>query len=277
MPELASSGHPPCGGAADRADIAGAPAAGAPRPLVTHLRPEGDRVTVKVRGELDLDTSEQLRGVLRQALSSSVRGIDLDLEDVSFCDCSALNVLLALRNRALEQAKTVAIHSTSSVVDRLLALSGTRTLFARSEAEDRHDTADGPDTDRQDMADRHEAADGHGHDTQAREAADHDLRIEVAQLRRAMQTRPTIDLARGILMASFSLTSEEAWTVLVAASQNTNTKLHSLAGDLVTAVKGDALPEELQEQLSAAVARVNSSAGATGGGTDDPDPAPAAN
>ncbi|MBT2676182.1 ANTAR domain-containing protein [Streptomyces sp. ISL-14] len=113
-------------------------------------------------------------------------------------------------------------------------------------------------------------------DMETSEGADYDLRIEVAQLRRAMQTRPTIDLARGILMASFSLSSEEAWMVLVAASQNTNTKLHSLAGDLVTAVKGDALPEAVQEQLSSAVARVNSGAETTGGETKGQEPAQAA-
>ncbi|MFG2555934.1 anti-sigma factor antagonist [Streptomyces sp. NPDC048581] len=255
MPELAFSAHPPGGGAADRADTAGVPAAVSQCPLVTGLRPDGDRIIVKIRGELDLDTSEQLRGVLREALSRSVRGIDLDLEDVTFCDCSALNILLSLRHRALEQAKTVAIRSTSTAVDRLLTLSGTRTLFARS----------GPD--------EQGAADRHGQDIQAPEVADHDLRIEVAQLRRAMQTRPTIDLARGILMASFSLTSEEAWTVLVSASQNTNTKLHSLAGDLVTAVKGQALPEAVQEQLSCAVARVNPSSETTPDPAQDQSPA----
>ncbi|GAA3207417.1 hypothetical protein GCM10020256_03040 [Streptomyces thermocoprophilus] len=63
------------------------------------------------------------------------------------------------------------------------------------------------------------------------------LRVELVQLRRAMQTRPTIDLARGILMASFGLTADDAWTVLVATSQNTNTKLHHLARDLITAVR----------------------------------------
>ncbi|MGC9539667.1 ANTAR domain-containing protein [Streptomyces sp. UG1] len=87
-----------------------------------------------------------------------------------------------------------------------------------------------------------------------------DLRTEVAQLRRAMHTRPTIDLARGILMASFGLEAEDAWAVLVAVSQNTNTKLHSLAGTLVATVKGDPLPVEVREQLSSAVARVNSTA-----------------
>ncbi len=244
MPEFASSVQPPNGGAADRANAEGTPATSPLWTLVTSLRPDGDRVVVQVSGELDIDASERFRSALREALSRSVRGIDLDLEGVSFCDCSALSVLLHLRHRALEQSKTVAIHSTGTVVDRLLTLTGTHALFGH------------PDPDGEAMADQH--AQNTAQHPEASEDIQHDLRIEVAQLRRAMQTRPTIDLARGILMASFSLSSEEAWTVLVTASQNTNTKLHSLAGDLVTAVKGDALSDELQEQLSAAVARISS-------------------
>lgn len=69
-----------------------------------------------------------------------------------------------------------------------------------------------------------------------------------------MQTRPTIDLARGILMASFGLSPEAAWSVLVRTSQNTNTKLHDLAQDLVSTVHGTELPEQVQQQLAAAVA-----------------------
>lgn len=247
MPELASSAQPPDGGAADRATV-GTPAVSPLYALVTTARPDGDRLLVKVSGELDLDASERFRAVLREALSRSVRGIDLDLEDVSFCDCSTLNVLLHLRHRALERSKTVVVHSSSAAVDRLLTLTGTRPLFGGGAPDGEpattvrfRDTAQDGDPDEEAFEDDHQ-----------------DLRIEVAQLRRAMQTRPTIDLARGILMASFSLSSDEAWTVLVTASQNTNTKLHSLAGDLVTAVKGDALPDEVQEHLSAAVARVGS-------------------
>lgn len=84
-----------------------------------------------------------------------------------------------------------------------------------------------------------------------------DPQAEVVQLRRAMQTRPTIDQARGILMAAFSLGPDDAWTTLVMASQNTNTKLHHVAQQLVDSVQGEALPEAVQAQLSAAVARLN--------------------
>ncbi len=87
-----------------------------------------------------------------------------------------------------------------------------------------------------------------------------ELRVEVVQLKRAMVTRADIDLARGVLMASYGLSPEDAWSVLVDVSQHTNTKLHQLAEDLVVSVKGAPLPDHVQHQLSAAVAGVSDSA-----------------
>ena len=55
----------------------------------------------------------------------------------------------------------------------------------------------------------------------------------VEQLRRAMETRPVIDQAHGVLMATHGCTPEEAWAVLKGASQNTNTKLHEVAEEVV--------------------------------------------
>ncbi|MFC9632743.1 ANTAR domain-containing protein [Streptomyces mirabilis] len=86
--------------------------------------------------------------------------------------------------------------------------------------------------------------------------AEQDLRTEVVQLKRAMQTRPVIDLARGVLMASFGLSAADAWNVLVEVSQHANTKVHHVAEDLVAAVNGDPLPDPLRQHVSAAVAEV---------------------
>jgi anti-anti-sigma factor len=200
-------------------------------------RTEGDRVVVRVRGELDLDAGEALQRTLRQALARSVRGVDLDFGDVGFCDCATLNVLLALRERALHEHKTVALRAASPALTRLLELSGTGPLFADGDSQG---TVLG------------RACGGTRDD-----AALENLRVEVVQLRRALQTRPTIDLARGILMASFGLSADDAWTVLVMTSQNTNTKLYHLARDLVDAIGGEGLDETVQQQLAAAVARVH--------------------
>lgn len=86
--------------------------------------------------------------------------------------------------------------------------------------------------------------------------AEQDARAELVQLRRAMETRPAIDMARGVLMASFGLAPEDAWSVLVSVSQNTNTKLHVVADELVGAATGGKIPKPLRRQLAATVARV---------------------
>ncbi|MYS95666.1 MULTISPECIES: ANTAR domain-containing protein [Streptomyces] len=218
--------------------------------------PDGDRMTVTVWGELDLG-SRRLLPDLHDILTLSGSGIDLRLDAIGFCDCSGLNMLLDLRMRALDQGKTVAVRSSGRAVERLLDLTGTRALFA---VPGPHEDAVGPTA----------AAPGPG------AADDQDLRAEVAQLRRAMQTRPTIDLARGILMASFSLSPEAAWSVLVRTSQNTNTKLHHLARDLVGTIHGSTLPEPVQQQLAAAVASTSprteaTACPATGAAAEDSD------
>ncbi|WP_327186775.1 anti-sigma factor antagonist [Streptomyces sp. NBC_01334] len=224
------------------------------------VRPDGDRVVVAVRGELDLDSAEQLAHTLRAALGAAVGGVDLELGGVEFCDCSALNVLIGLHEQGLKQGKTVALRTVGPAVERLLTLTGTRMLF---DAPGPH--ASGPhvpgsaDGAREGAADRGDAQ-AAAPDDSALDGTLEDLRIEVVQLRRAMQTRPVIDLARGILMASFGLGVEEAWRVLVLASQNTNTKLYHLARDLVAAVLGEPPADAVQEQVAAAVARVRSEA-----------------
>lgn len=219
--------------------------------------PDGDRMTVTVWGELDLG-SRRLLPDLHDILTLSGSGLDLRLDAVGFCDCSGLNMLLDLRLRALDQGKTVTVRSSGLAVARLLDMTGTRALFA----------APGPHRDAV-----RPAADEPGPRT-GDDEEDQDLRTEVAQLRRAMQTRPTIDLARGILMASFGLSPEAAWSVLVRTSQNTNTKLHHLARALVGTVHGSTLPEPVQQQLAAAVASTSSHGEAAcpgGGAVEDGD------
>jgi anti-anti-sigma factor len=210
--------------------------------------PASGRTVVVVAGELDIDTEQALQHGLREALSQSVHGLDLDFAGVDFCDCSGLNVLLHIRRLALAEAKTVRIQTAGLAVEHLLALTRTWPLFA-------HPDDAGPGV----------AANGQGMCTgttpnpeeegESPAEVEEKLRIEIVQLKRAIQTRPVIDLARGVLMASFGLNSEDAWSVLVETSQRTNFKLHHLAQELVGAVNGAPLPDRLQQQVFAAVTK----------------------
>lgn len=56
---------------------------------------------------------------------------------------------------------------------------------------------------------------------------------EVEQLRVAMQSRATIEQAKGIVMAQYGLSAESAWNYLVRESQSNNVKLRAVAEDMV--------------------------------------------
>lgn len=216
--------------------------------LTIHSRPDGHRMVVTVCGDLELATDQQLHRSLRSALTRSDHGIDLDLSSVEFCGCSGLNTLLSIRRQALDHAKTAVIREISPAAERLLTLTDTLSLFTSHDTSGQEDgTADTEPT------------------TSQPEDPEPDPRVEVVQLRRAMQTRDTIDLARGIVMAVFTLSPEEAWQALVMTSQNTNTKLHRTARQLVDSVTGDPLPHLTKKQLTAAAARVTAARDARNG------------
>ncbi|KOG50904.1 antitermination regulator [Streptomyces griseoflavus] len=223
--------------------------------------PDSGRTGMAVQGELDLNACEEVEHDLREALSRSARGLDLHLGAVPFFDCGGLNMLLRLRVRALAQGKAVVIRSSSRAVERLLDLTGTRKFFISPEPYGRPappSATDGAVPHQELRRDVHEDSQQDVHEDShedVQQDSHQEPPTEVAQLRRAMQTRPVIDLARGILMATFTLSPDAAWAALVTASQNTNTKLHFLARELVDSVQGGALPEAVQEQLAAAVAK----------------------
>ncbi|WAU82732.1 ANTAR domain-containing protein [Streptomyces sp. Qhu-G9] len=80
-------------------------------------------------------------------------------------------------------------------------------------------------------------------------------RREAQQLRKAMKNRPTIDMARGILMTACSCSPDDAWEMLVTVSQHSNTKLHQVAEALVAATaRQEPLPAKLQHHLAPALA-----------------------
>ncbi|MGW1728782.1 anti-sigma factor antagonist [Streptomyces sp. NPDC002306] len=211
-----------------------------PTPVSLDIDAAGDRLVVTVSGELDLDCTQQLQQTLSHALDHAATGLELDLQDVAFCDCSALNVLLRVRQRADADAKSLILRATSPAVQRLLALTDTLALFATDPA--------GPD----------EPPTGPSQPARPASAppdnADSgDLAAENAQLHRALRTRATIDMAKGMLMSSFHLTAQQSWKVLVTASQRSNTKLHLIADALLQTTNGHTLTEPLAGHLATAV------------------------
>lgn len=209
-------------------------------PVTLSVDAAGDRLVVTVSGELDLESDQLLQRTLSDALDRTSGCLELDLADVDFCDCAALNVLLDVHDRARASAKRFLLRATSPAVERLLALTGVLPLFAAG------------------AADSGSPVNGTTRETNSPGA---DIAAENAQLQEALESHAAIDLARGMLMASFRLNPQQSWQVLVTASQRSNTKLRLIAEALLQTADGSALPAPLADHLATAVRAHSGSAG----------------
>jgi anti-sigma B factor antagonist len=95
----------------------------------------GPWTVLRVRGELDLVTSPEVRRRVHEAVAAGRRGLVLDLSDVYFCDSSGVGVLIASRRlmRSCRGRLRVVLPSggrdDGSHVNRVLGALGVRRLF----------------------------------------------------------------------------------------------------------------------------------------------------
>ncbi|MGW3987395.1 ANTAR domain-containing protein [Streptomyces sp. NPDC004830] len=195
--------------------------------LVVRGRVEADRAELAPRGELVHGCAETLAKVLAD-LPAGVTRVDLDMGDVHFMDTAGLQFLEVLRDCAGQRALTVTATNWNGQPRRILELAGLDTtdpVSGRAAAAPAPAPAPAPSAVALERAERLQV-----------------LEAEVEQLRHAIASRPVIDQARGVLMATHGCTSDEAWHLLREASQLSNTKLRDVAAAVTASADGDGPP-----------------------------------
>ncbi|KES05558.1 hypothetical protein BU52_18705 [Streptomyces toyocaensis] len=210
--------------------------------MVIGGRTDADRALLTPRGDLVRGSAEALAEKLAQLPAGTAR-IDLDMSDVHFMDTAGLEFLEVLRDHGRRHSLPVTATRWNAQPRRILELAGLDTTDPlRSPAP--------------------ESVPSPLSATVAREREErlNLLQEEVEQLRRAIASRPVIDQARGVLMATYGCTPDEAWHILREASQLSNTKLRAVAESLTasTEAEGAPPPEEVRAALSQALARRSS-------------------
>jgi anti-anti-sigma factor len=96
---------------------------------ITVERSEGAAAVVIVTGEIDLETSPELSAVL--AGLDPPGDVDVDLASVTYIDSTGLRALLTARDAAIEAGGTLRVSATSSIVARLIEITGCDELLRR--------------------------------------------------------------------------------------------------------------------------------------------------
>ncbi|MFF0089182.1 ANTAR domain-containing protein [Streptomyces canus] len=198
---------------------------------------EGGRAVLVLRGDLIHGCADTLATALARLPDGTDR-VDLDMTGVAFMDTSGLQFLEVLDTYGRRRRTRVTATGWNDQPRRVLELAGL----------DPDDPLHGPGTHREPVPsamvlERAEQLDL--------------LRTEVEQLRQAMASRPVIDQARGVLMATHACSPDQAWNVLREASQLSNTKLRKVAAGVTAAARGGGpLPSpELRQALRTAIDR----------------------
>ncbi|MFE9438192.1 ANTAR domain-containing protein [Streptomyces sp. NPDC006602] len=219
------------------------PLAGRLKALVIESRVEAGRAVLVPRGELVHGATDILAKTLAE-LPDGVHKLELDMTGVIFMDTAGLEFLDTLGDYGRRHGIPVVTVNWDGQPLRILELVGLDTKDPVRAVDD--GSAPRPSHPSASSAVAVERAEQLRH-----------LQEEVDQLRQAIVSRPVIDQARGILMATHACTSDEAWTILREASQLSNTKLRTVAAAVTasTGSDGSPPPEELRAALRTAAAR----------------------
>ncbi|HEY2140572.1 MAG TPA: STAS domain-containing protein [Solirubrobacteraceae bacterium] len=86
------------------------------------VRHEGNRLVLRLAGELDLATVSLLEGQIDEAGAQDAAMVVLDLEQLDFIDSTGLRAVLSAHATAVEREQEFAVTRGSEQVQRLLSL-----------------------------------------------------------------------------------------------------------------------------------------------------------
>ncbi len=98
--------------------------------LAFQLTTGDDVVTLAVRGELDLASTQEFEAKIAETLQTHApRTLELELSGLNFMDSTGLRALWSMRQLAQDASCRFVIRSPSEAVSRLLHLTGMRRVF----------------------------------------------------------------------------------------------------------------------------------------------------
>jgi anti-sigma B factor antagonist len=98
------------------------------------VRPDGERVVVRLGGELDLAVSPRIAATVDELVGAGCARIVVDLRGVSFLDSSGVHALVSARRAAGHHGCALSLVRGARHVHRVFELTATESLVAFDDA-----------------------------------------------------------------------------------------------------------------------------------------------
>jgi anti-anti-sigma factor len=96
---------------------------------VVRVERDGELAVAHCRGEIDIAVEESFRQGLLALSAPGVRAAVVDLSDVTFMDCSGINLVLAAGRRCAQEGVPIVLAAVPPALQRVLTLLGVRDIF----------------------------------------------------------------------------------------------------------------------------------------------------
>jgi anti-sigma B factor antagonist len=93
---------------------------------------------IKVRGEIDLASSRDLRRCLEAELAGPSGGVEVDLSGVDFIDSNGLHTLIRAHQYASARGSRLVVVAPSAAVRRVLELTGCHNILTIASSPETH-------------------------------------------------------------------------------------------------------------------------------------------
>jgi len=90
---------------------------------------QGERRTVIIRGELDVNTSPRLRETMLALVEDGARRIDVDMAGLELIDSTGLGVLVGVLKRVLQHGGELTLRSPRRAARKVLDITGLDRVF----------------------------------------------------------------------------------------------------------------------------------------------------
>ena len=97
---------------------------GSENDLRVNERRDGDRVTLAIRGEIDLGSAPVLRASLDDVIAATHPVVVIDLSDVTFMDSTGLGMLAVAHQTLVDAGRRLIVRGAHGVVRRVINVSG---------------------------------------------------------------------------------------------------------------------------------------------------------
>jgi anti-anti-sigma factor len=220
-------------------------------------------------GEMDIAEA----GLTRRQLLAHIRATEdtevvVDMSEVTFVDCAGLEPLVSADRWLVRRNRRLVLRSVSAQVEFLF------TSLCRAGLVSPFERADRPELTHEDLSDVVAVDLNVAEDADLVSLMDPAREVETARLRRALEGRPLIDQASGLLMAVHECAADEAIGLLTRVAQQHNMTTGDLAAGLagLAAARGGRSTLDLAPAMKIAVRAVLAHPGRSRATTSGPVP-----